>query len=553
MSEQSCPRYIFVTGGVVSSLGKGVAAASIACLLQARGYKTRLKKLDPYLNIDPGTMNPYEHGEVYVTNDGAECDLDLGHYERLTGQTACREDNITTGQLYHALIQKERRGDFLGATIQVIPHVTNAIKTFITANNEGYDFILVELGGTVGDIEGLPFFESIRQLVLEFDPRQSVVVHLTLVPYLKSSGELKTKPSQHSVKLLQSIGIQPNILLCRCEHPLPQEARRKLALFSNIHPDSVIEALDVPSFYEVPLKFFQHRLDREILKYFHMPIGDDPTLSQWKTIVKVIHQPKHIVNIAIVGKYVNYKDAYKSVVEALNHGGFANEAKVELVWIDAEEKQSKLLESLAQCHAIVVPGGFGLRGIQGKLCAIRYAREHKIPFLGICLGMQLAVIEAARSLANLEDADSTEFGPTKNPVVGLMREWKRDATTETRDDDSDKGGTMRLGSYTTHLRPGSKIAEIYGSEHISERHRHRYEVNAHYLQQLEAVGLHFSGFSPDGQLPETVEFEGHPWFIAVQFHPEFNSQPFAPHPLFESLVRHALETKKIKTKVKRDL
>ncbi|MHC2021156.1 CTP synthase [Methylobacterium sp. CM6247] len=534
-------RYVFITGGVVSSLGKGLASAALAALLQARGHTVRLRKLDPYLNVDPGTMSPTQHGEVFVTDDGAETDLDLGHYERFTGLPATKADNITTGRIYLDIITKERRGDYLGATIQVIPHVTNAIKTFVLDGNEAFDFVLVEIGGTVGDIEGLPFFEAIRQLGQEL-PRGTVAfVHLTLLPYIPSAGELKTKPTQHSVKELRSIGIQPDILLCRCDRPIPVEERRKLGLFCNVRETAVIEARDVASIYDVPLSYREAGLDREVLAHFGIEPKGEPDLVRWTTISERVRNPEGEVSIAIVGKYTGLKDAYKSLSEALTHGGIANNVKVNIEWIESEvferEDPAPFLEGI---NGILVPGGFGQRGAEGKIRAARYARERKIPYFGICFGMQMAVIEAARSLAGVEDANSTEFGETGEPVVGLLTEWLKGNELERRAAQGDLGGTMRLGAYKATLGADTKIAEIYGGTEISERHRHRYEVNMAYRERLEAKGLRFSGLSPDGLLPETVEHAGHPWFIGVQFHPELKSRPFEPHPLFKSFISAAI-------------
>ncbi|GEP11408.1 CTP synthase [Methylobacterium gnaphalii] len=539
-------RYVFITGGVVSSLGKGLASAALAALLQARGYRVRLRKLDPYLNVDPGTMSPTQHGEVFVTDDGAETDLDLGHYERFTGLPASRADNITTGRIYQDIIAKERRGDYLGATIQVIPHVTNAIKAFVLDGNEGYDFVLVEIGGTVGDIEGLPFFEAIRQLGQEQPRGTCLFIHLTLLPFIPSAGELKTKPTQHSVKELRSIGIQPDILLCRCDRPIPNDERRKLALFCNVRETAVIDALDVPSIYDVPLSYRAAGLDREVLEHFGLDSEREPPLDRWRTISERVKNPEGEVTIAIVGKYTGLKDAYKSLTEALIHGGIANKVRVHLEWIEAEvferEAPAPFLEGL---HGILVPGGFGQRGAEGKIRAAQYARERRIPYFGICFGMQMAVIEAARSLAGIEGANSTEFGTTPEPVVGLLTEWMKGDALERRAAEGDLGGTMRLGSYKAALGSDTKIASIYGSTTISERHRHRYEVNMAYRERLEAKGLRFSGLSPDGLLPETVEHVGHPWFIGVQFHPELKSRPFEPHPLFQSFVAAAVEQSRL--------
>jgi CTP synthase len=539
-------RYVFITGGVVSSLGKGLASAALGALLQARGFKVRLRKLDPYLNVDPGTMSPYQHGEVFVTDDGAETDLDLGHYERFTGRPCTRSDNITTGRIYQDIIAKERRGDYLGATIQVIPHVTNAIKEFVLDGNEGYDFVLVEIGGTVGDIEGLPFFEAIRQLGQELDRGQALFVHLTLLPFIPSAGELKTKPTQHSVKELRSIGIQPDILLCRCDRDIPVDERRKLALFCNVRESAVIEARDVSSIYEVPLSYHRAGLDDEILRIFGVRQSKNPDLSRWKTIVERTRSPEGEVTIAIVGKYTGLKDAYKSLIEALHHGGIANRIKVNLDWIESEvfenEDPAPFLEGV---NGILVPGGFGQRGTEGKIRAARFARERQVPYFGICFGMQMAVIEATRSLAGVPEAGSTEFGPTSEPVVGLLTEWLRGNELEKRLANGDMGGTMRLGAYAARLRQGSRVAEIYGSTEISERHRHRYEVNMAYRDRLEEKGLVFSGLSPDGIVPEIVELEDHPWFIGVQFHPELKSRPFEPHPLFTSFVGAAVEQSRL--------
>ncbi|WP_132257374.1 CTP synthase [Methylobacterium segetis] len=539
-------RYVFITGGVVSSLGKGLASAALAALLQARGYKVRLRKLDPYLNVDPGTMSPTQHGEVFVTDDGAETDLDLGHYERFTGVPATRADNITTGRIYLDIITKERRGDYLGATIQVIPHVTNAIKAFVLDGNEDFDFVLVEIGGTVGDIEGLPFFEAIRQLGQELPRGATAFVHLTLLPYSPSAGELKTKPTQHSVKELRSIGIQPDMLLCRCDRPIPADERRKLGLFCNVRETSVIEARDVDSIYDVPLSYREAGLDREVLAHFGIDADTEPKLEKWRTISERVKNPEGEVSIAIVGKYTGLKDAYKSLTEALTHGGIANRVRVNLEWIESEvferEDPAPFLEGL---NGILVPGGFGQRGAEGKIRAARYARERKIPYFGICFGMQMAVIEAARSLAGIADANSTEFGETSEPVVGLLTEWLRGNELERRAAEGNLGGTMRLGAYRANLNPDSKIAQIYGSTDISERHRHRYEVNMAYRECLEAKGLRFSGTSPDGLLPETIEHVGHPWFIGVQFHPELKSRPFEPHPLFKGFIAAAIEQSRL--------
>jgi CTP synthase len=538
-------RYIFITGGVVSSLGKGLASAALGALLQARGYSVRLRKLDPYLNVDPGTMSPYQHGEVFVTDDGAETDLDLGHYERFTGRPASQADNITTGRIYQEIIAKERRGDYLGSTVQVIPHVTDAIKSFITAGNEGVDFVLCEIGGTVGDIEGLPFFEAIRQLGNELPRAHTVYIHLTLVPYIPSAGELKTKPTQHSVKELRSIGIQPDVLLCRTDRPLPRDERRKIALFCNVRPEAVIQALDVASIYEVPGAYHAEGLDREVLAAFGITNAPPPDLERWRQIAETIADPDGEVTVAVVGKYTGLKDAYKSLNEALVHGGIANKVKVNLEWIESQTFESQDAATyLEDVHGILVPGGFGERGSEGKIQAARYARLRRVPYFGICFGMQMAVIEAARE-AGIEGASSTEFGPTEEPVIGLMTEWMRGEELEKRHLNGNLGGSMRLGTYDAVLARGSKAAEIYGKTRISERHRHRYEVNMRYRNKLEAAGLRFSGISPDGLLPEIVEIPDHPWFIGVQFHPELKSRPFSPHPLFASFIGAAVEQSRL--------
>lgn len=535
-------RYVFITGGVVSSLGKGLASAALGALLQARGYKVRLRKLDPYLNVDPGTMSPYQHGEVFVTDDGAETDLDLGHYERFTGSPASRQDNITTGRIYQEILAKERRGDYLGATIQVIPHVTNAIKDFILAGNDGYDFVLVEIGGTVGDIESLPFLEAIRQLGNELPRNHAVYVHLTLLPFIPSAGELKTKPTQHSVKELLSIGIQPDVLLCRTDRPIPKDERRKLSLFCNVRESAVIEARDVDNIYAVPEAYHVEGLDTELLIAFGIEPGAKPDLSRWQTINERVRNPEGDVTIAVVGKYTGLKDAYKSLFEALSHGGIANRVRVNVDWIESEvferEDPTPFLEHV---HGILVPGGFGQRGAEGKIRAAQFARERRVPYFGICFGMQMAVIEAARNLCGIAEANSTEFGPTPEPVVGLMTEWLKGNELEMRRAGGDLGGTMRLGAYPALLARGSRIEGVYGASQVSERHRHRYEVNTAYKGRLEQHGLKFSGLSPDGLLPEIVEYEDHPWFIGVQFHPELKSRPFEPHPLFASFIEAAVE------------
>ncbi len=539
-------RYIFITGGVVSSLGKGIASAALGALLEARGYKVRLRKLDPYLNVDPGTMSPYQHGEVFVTDDGAETDLDLGHYERFTGRPANRMDNITTGRIYQEIIAKERRGDYLGGTVQVIPHVTDAIKAFIGEGNDGIDFVLCEIGGTVGDIEGLPFFEAIRQFGNELPRGHAIFIHLTLMPYISSAGELKTKPTQHSVKELRSIGIQPDVLLVRADRPIPADERRKLSLFCNVRPSAVIQALDVEHIYDVPLTYHQEGLDAEVLAAFGIDDAPPPNLARWETIGHALRHPEGEVTIAIVGKYTGLKDAYKSLVEALNHGGIANRVKVRLDWIESEVfEEEDPAPRLEQVNGILVPGGFGERGSEGKIASAGFARRHKVPYFGICFGMQMAVIEAARNLANITGASSTEFGPTSEPVVGLMTEWLKGNMLEKRAAAGDLGGTMRLGAYPASLKDGSKIAGIYGSTEISERHRHRYEVNFGYREQLEAHGMVFAGMSPDGVLPETIELADHPWFIGVQYHPELKSRPFDPHPLFASFINAALEQSRL--------
>ncbi|HZH27036.1 MAG TPA: CTP synthase [Azospirillaceae bacterium] len=533
-------RFIFITGGVVSSLGKGLASAALGALLQARGYKVRLRKLDPYLNVDPGTMSPYQHGEVFVTDDGAETDLDLGHYERFTGVSARRSDNVTTGRIYSSVIAKERKGEYLGATVQVIPHVTDQIKEFVRADLSDEDFVLVEVGGTVGDIESLPFLEAIRQLGNELGHERALFVHLTLLPYIPTAGELKTKPTQHSVKELLSVGIQPQMLLCRADREIPQSERRKIALFCNIKQECVIAALDVDTIYAVPISYHEQGFDREVLKHFGLPHEGKPDLSRWEQICQIIRQPEGEVQIAVVGKYTSLIDSYKSLAEALQHGGIANGVRVKLNWIDSQIFESDdAVRHLENVQGILVPGGFGERGTGGKIRAVQFARERKIPMFGICFGMQMAVIEAARNLAGLPEASSTEFGPTSTPIVGLMTEWMRGNEVEKRAANGDLGGTMRLGSYAAKLTPGSRVAEIYGTTEITERHRHRYEVNVNFKHKLEACGLSFSGMSPDGELPEIVEIPDHPWFVGVQFHPELKSRPFDPHPLFTSFIKAA--------------
>jgi CTP synthase len=533
-------RFIFITGGVVSSLGKGISAAALGALLQARGFKVRLRKLDPYLNVDPGTMSPTQHGEVYVTDDGAETDLDLGHYERFTGISSRRADSVSTGRIYSDVLAKERRGDYLGATIQVIPHVTDAIKDWIKADVTDEDFVLCEIGGTVGDIESLPFLEAIRQFANEVGRDRAMFVHLTLVPWIPAAGELKTKPTQHSVKELQSVGIQPDILLCRCDREIPAESRRKIAQFCNLRPSAVIQALDVDTIYAVPLAYHAEGYDREVCRHFGLDTRE-PDLRRWQQVVDRIRSPEGEVTIAVVGKYTSLLDAYKSLAESLRHGGIASNVKVNLNWIDSEIfERDDAIEHLENVHGILVPGGFGERGSEGKIAAVKFAREHKIPYFGICFGMQMAVIEAARDLAGIKNAGSTEFGPCNEPVVGLMTEWVRGNQLEKRAADGDLGGTMRLGAYECLLAPDSLVSEIYGSSAISERHRHRYEVNINYKEQLEKCGLRFSGMSPDGVLPEIVEIPDHPWFVGVQFHPELKSRIFEPHPLFSSFIAAAV-------------
>jgi len=539
-------RFIFITGGVVSSLGKGLASAALGALLQSRGFNVRLRKLDPYINVDPGTMSPYQHGEVYVTDDGAETDLDLGHYERFTGVSSSKADNVTTGRIYQTVIAKERRGDYLGATVQVIPHITDAIKEFVMDGVDGHDFVLVEIGGTVGDIESLPFLEAIRQLANELGRERALFAHLTLMPYVAASGELKTKPTQHSVKELRSIGIQPDVLLVRSDREIPQAERKKIALFCNVREEAVIPALDVSSIYEVPLRYHEQGLDNQILKAFGMLNGRDPDLSRWTAISERVHGPEGAVKIAVVGKYTELLDAYKSLSEALTHGGFANNVRVELEWIDSRIFETDdSVQSLESVNGILVPGGFGERGAEGKIAAAQFSRERRIPYFGICFGMQMAVIEAARNLAGIEGANSTEFGDCKEPLVGLMTEWMQGNVRQTRGQDDDKGGTMRLGAYPCDLAEGSRVQAIYGTDHISERHRHRYEVNPTYRDALEKVGLRFSGMSPDRTLPEIVELEGHPWFVGVQFHPELKSKPFEPHPLFASFIEAAVKQSRL--------
>ena len=539
-------RFIFITGGVVSSLGKGLASAALASLLQTRGFKVRLRKLDPYLNVDPGTMSPYQHGEVYVTDDGAETDLDLGHYERFTGVVSRRSDNITTGRIYSNVIARERKGDYLGATVQVIPHVTDAIKEFILSDVTDEDFVLCEIGGTVGDIESLPFLEAIRQLGNELGRERSMFVHLTLLPYIPSAGELKTKPTQHSVKELLSVGIQPDMLLCRSDREIPVGERRKIALFCNVREEAVIPALDVDSIYQVPISYHEEGLDEQVCKHFGLTDAPPTDLTRWQRIVERIRYPEGEVTIAVVGKYTSLLDSYKSLGEALQHGGIANKVKVHLNWIDSQIfENDAAIHALDGCHGILVPGGFGERGVTGKIAAVKFARERKVPYFGICFGMQMAVIEAARHLAGIGNASSSEFGACDEPVVGLMTEWLHGNKLVQRQANDDMGGTMRLGAYPCQLVEGTKVASIYGSRTISERHRHRYEVNIDYRERLEAVGMVFSGMSPDGVLPEIVERPDHPWFIGVQFHPELKSKPFDPHPLFTSFIEAAIRQSRL--------
>jgi CTP synthase len=541
-------RFIFITGGVVSSLGKGLMAASLGALLQARGYRVRIRKFDPYLNVDPGTMSPYQHGEVYVTDDGAETDLDLGHYERFTGVPSRRSDNVTSGRIYQTIIARERRGDYLGATVQVIPHVTDAIKAFATADLADVDFVLCEIGGTVGDIESLPFIEAIRQLRNELGRGMSVSVHVTLVPFIAAAGELKTKPTQHSVRELASLGVQPDVLVCRCEKPLPESERAKIALFCNVPKEAVIPALDAPFIYAVPLLYHAEGLDAQVIHAFGLPPGREPDLSRWTDIVDRLRNPEGSVTVGVVGKYVGLPDAYKSLNEALVHGGIANRVRVDIRWIDAElfeGDDSEIALRLEPLHAILVPGAFGERGAEGKIAAIRFARERRVPYFGICFGMQMACVETARNLAGIARASSTEFGPADEPVVGMISEWMSAEGLEQRSAGGDLGGTMRLGAYPAVLAGNSHAAAIYGSTEISERHRHRYEVNTAYQDRLEAHGLSITGMSPDGRLPEIVERPDHPWFVGVQFHPELKSKPFAPHPLFASFIAAAVKQSRL--------
>ena len=541
-------RYIFITGGVVSSLGKGLMAASLAALLQARGYRVRIRKFDPYLNVDPGTMSPYQHGEVYVTDDGAETDLDLGHYERFTGVASRQSDNVTSGRIYKTIIERERRGDYLGATVQVIPHVTDAIKAFATAETDDLDFVLCEIGGTVGDIESLPFIESIRQLRNDLGRGQSISIHVTLVPFIAAAGELKTKPTQHSVRELAALGVQPDVLVCRAERPLPDSERAKIALFCNVPQAAVVPALDAPSIYAVPLQYHAEGLDQAVLDAFGISGAPQPNLGRWQEIVDRLENPEGEVTVGVVGKYVGLPDAYKSLNEALVHGGIANRVRVNIRWIDAElfeRPESDIAASLEPMHAILVPGAFGERGAEGKIASVRFARERGVPYFGICFGMQMACIEGMRNLGGVADASSTEFGPTPEPVVGLITEWMSADGLQQRAEGGDLGGRMRLGAYTARLDGNSVVASIYGSEEISERHRHRYEVNTAYRERLEKNGLVFSGMSPDGMLPEIVERPDHPWFVGVQFHPELKSKPFDPHPLFKSFIEAAVRQSRL--------
>ena len=532
-------RYVFVTGGVVSSLGKGLSSASLASLLQLRGFNVRVRKLDPYLNVDPGTMNPFQHGEVFVTDDGAETDLDIGHYERFTGISATQSDNITTGGIYSDIIKKERRGDYLGGTVQVVPHVTDRIKKFISQNVKNEDFIICEIGGTVGDIESLPFLEAIRQFSNDIGKKNSLFIHLTLVPYLKASGELKTKPTQHSVKELRSLGIQPDIIICRSEREIPKAERKKISLFCNVDIDNVIETIDVKTIYEAPISFHKEKLDERVLSYFNIKNKKLPDLSRWKNITSKVLNPRKDVNIGIIGKYVNLKDAYKSLDEALIHGGISNNVKVKLKRIDSENlKPEKIKPLLKDVSGVLIPGGFGKRGSEGKIAAIKYARLNNIPFFGICFGMQMAIIEAARNLLKIKNASTSEFGNNCTPVVGLLEEWKK-GKTRIKGSEKNLGGTMRLGLYDAVLKNNSLISKIYSQKKIRERHRHRYEVNIKYKEDFEKKGLIFSALSPDGMLPEIIELKNHPWFVGVQFHPEFKSRPFTPHPLFSSFIKAA--------------
>lgn len=545
MSEKT--KFIFITGGVVSSLGKGLASASLASILQGSGFKVRMRKLDPYLNVDPGTMSPYQHGEVFVTDDGAETDLDLGHYERFSGVACHKTDSITTGKIYQRVIDKERHGDYLGATIQVIPHVTNEIKDFILSDITDEDFVLCEIGGTVGDIEGQPYLEAIRQVAYDLGRDRAMFVHVTLLPYIPAAGELKTKPTQHSVKKLQEYGIQPDMLLCRSQMPIPEGEKRKIALFCNIREENVIAALDVSSIYQVPLSYAAEGMGRQVCKHFGIHLEHEPDLSKWQNIIETIRHPEGEVRVAVVGKYTQLLEAYKSLNEALTHGGIANKYKVKIKWVDSEllEQVENIDEQLGDVSAILVPGGFGKRGTEGKINAIRYAREHKIPFLGICFGMQMAVIETMRNVAGIKNASTTEFDADCEPVVGLMTEWDKEGAKEVRSKDGDLGGTMRLGAYPCVLAPNSFAGKAYGTDKISERHRHRYEVNMRYEDTLRRAGMNISGKSPDGKLPEIVEIPDHPWFVGVQFHPELKSKPFAPAPLFVAFIKAAIDKSRL--------
>lgn len=545
MSEKT--KFIFITGGVVSSLGKGLASASLASILQGSGFKVRMRKLDPYLNVDPGTMSPYQHGEVFVTDDGAETDLDLGHYERFSGVACHKTDSITTGKIYQRVIDKERHGDYLGATIQVIPHVTNEIKDFILSDITDEDFVLCEIGGTVGDIEGQPYLEAIRQVAYDLGRDRAMFVHVTLLPYIPAAGELKTKPTQHSVKKLQEYGIQPDMLLCRSQMPIPEGEKRKIALFCNIREENVIAALDVSSIYQVPLSYAAEGMGRQVCKHFGIHLEHEPDLSKWQNIIETIRHPEGEVRVAVVGKYTQLLEAYKSLNEALTHGGIANKYKVKIKWVDSEllEQVENIDEQLGDVSAILVPGGFGKRGTEGKINAIRYAREHKIPFLGICFGMQMAVIETMRNVAGIKNASTTEFDSDCEPVVGLMTEWDKEGAKEVRSKDGDLGGTMRLGAYPCVLAPNSFAGKAYGTDKISERHRHRYEVNMRYEDTLRRAGMNISGKSPDGKLPEIVEIPDHPWFVGVQFHPELKSKPFAPAPLFVAFIKAAIDKSRL--------
>lgn len=539
-------RLIFITGGVVSSLGKGLASAALGALLQARGYRVRLRKLDPYLNVDPGTMSPFQHGEVYVTDDGAETDLDLGHYERFTGVAALKSDNVTSGRIYSRVIERERKGEYLGRTVQVIPHVTDMIKEFVMAGTDDIDFLLCEIGGTVGDIEGLPFFEAIRQLANELGRERAAFVHLTLVPYIEAAGELKTKPTQHSVKELRAIGIQPDILLCRAEMPIPEDDRRKIGLFCNVPAERVIPALDLSTIYDAPIAYHREGFDTQVLRVFGIKDAPEPNLARWESVVNRVKNPEGEVRIAVVGKYMQVKDSYKSLSEALVHGGLANNVRVKMDWIDSEIfERDDAAAFLEDVDGILVPGGFGERGTEGKIAAVKFARERKVPFFGICYGLHMAVIEVARDLAGLEGAGSTEIGKPRHPVIALMTEWTKGNQLETRSEGGDLGGTMRLGAYAAALTPGSHVAQVYGATEISERHRHRFEVNVGYTRQLAEHGLVVSGWSPDGKLPEIMEIPDHPWFIGVQFHPELKSKPLDPHPLFASFIEAAVHQSRL--------